>query len=330
MLRKIFPFDSGSSFFNSFKIIFVSEGFQASESALFTSLCLEFSERLLEIPPFNLTKINSNWLSIYTSFKPSDNHGPAINTSNASNRTAFESIVNPLTGVLSCNNSKVNSHFLQENFRYGDETYPFSEYLEPGNYPLGVTGTLIVLLLPPIATIYPTGADSEYLPSEDEYYFISTTADGHWYQVIIRGICKLLGLADEYELEGTDYLEPDNETRKQLMFYPNLQYFDTPPTQLTSDLKWYRLFSTIQRNSPPTINSKSGDASQPDHSLLMNGVSFDKPGFYEGGGGYRTKVYRSSKDCIMRRQIGNKLLPLRDKQIALSPASFHYIKKIIS
>jgi hypothetical protein len=330
MLRKIFPIDSGSSFFNSFKIIFVSEGFQASESALFTSLCLDFSKRLLDTPPFNLTKVNSNWLNIYTSFKPSDNQGPAINTNNASNRTAFESIVNTNNGALSFNNLKITQHLQQESFRYGEDNYSFSEYLQPGMNQMGVNGTLIVLLLPTISTIYPDGAEFENLSLEDEYYFISTTADGHWHQVIIRSMCKLFGLADEFELAGADYLEPTIESRKKLIFYPNLQYIDTPPTQLTSAMKWYRLFSAVQRISTPTINSKSGDTSQPDHSLLMDDVSFDKPGFYEGGGGYRTKVYRSSKDCIMRRQIGNKLLPLREKKIALSPVSLYHIKNIIS
>ncbi len=89
MLRKTYPFNSESSFFNSFKIIFISEGYLASESASFTASCIDFVDRLLNTFPFNLTRINNNWLSFYSSFIASNNQGTGIDSSSVTDRTAF-------------------------------------------------------------------------------------------------------------------------------------------------------------------------------------------------------------------------------------------------
>lgn len=328
MLRKIFPFYSESSFFNSFKIIFISEGFLASESALFTAKCLEFSNRLLETPPFNLTRINNNWLSIYTSFTPSNSSGPIINSPPVPNRTAFESSVDTSAGLITFNNSKINNYIANETGKDAGVIFQLSDYLGTGYPSMGFTGTLLVLLLPSLAG-HPNGAEFENNPTESDYYFIATTLDGEWQQVIIRGVCKLLGLADEFELEGDMYLEPDSDARKGIGFYPNIQYLESSPTILTSRSKWYRLFSVVQRDLPIEAHSKIGDTTMADNTISEYLVSYDKPTFYEGGGNYRTKVYRSTMDCLMRRRIGSPTLPLREKLVSLSPVSINYLKGVI-
>lgn len=328
MLRKIFPYDADNSFFNSFKIIFISEGYLASESALFTSTCIEFVEKLLETAPFNLTKINPNWLSIYSSFVASNNNGPAINTASSANRTAFETSVNTSTELISINSNKLNDHLLNEKFTNDKVLLNLTSEIGKGVGQMGLTGTLIVLLLPSLAG-NSSGAEFENPMSTNEYHFIATTANGYWHQLIIRGICKLLGLADEFENAGANYLLPNLEDRKSINFFPNIQYYDINPTTVSSLSKWYRLFSVTKRGAPIDIQLKTGDSSIQDNSLELREVSYDKPQYFEGGGQFRTRVFRSSKDCIMRRQIGNQLLPIRTNLVALSPVSFHYIKKII-
>ena len=329
MLRKVFPFDAESSFFNSFSIIFVSEGFLASESALFTSHCLDFTNRLMEYPPFNLTRINSNWLSVYSSFKASDNHGPIINSGSIAGRTAFESTVNTGTGLMTFNTSKINDHLESESLREYENEYQMSETLNKGVGNYGYTGTLVVLLLPQISG-HAAGADFESEINEENYHFIATSADGYWHQVVIRGICKLMGLGDEYEQTGTEYLAPDPDGRKELVGYPNIQYFETAPTEVKSNSKWFKLYSAVKQEMPAEVYPKTGDTSIPDTSLDSKFISYDVPAFCEGAGGYRTKVYRSCRDSLMRRKIGSLELPLRNRPLALSPASFYFIKNVIS
>lgn len=328
MLRKIFPFDAESSFFNSFNVIFISEGFQASESALFTSLCIDFTNRLLETVPFNLTRINSNWLSIYTSFVASNNSGPLINNAAVTNRTCFESTINTITGLMTFNHTKINDYIAGESFIENDETHQLFNVMGKGYANIGYTGTLVVLLLP-LTSSYPEGADFESVPNEDNYNFIATTADGYWHQVIIRGMCKLLGLGDEYELSGDDKLAPDDDEQKELFWYPNIQYFESPPSSINSNSKWFKLFSSSKQGTAADVFPKSGNTSLPDTSIESKLVSYNEPKFYEGAGGFRTKVYRSCIDSLMRRKIGSTDLPLRKTLLSLDPISIQFLKNII-
>lgn len=328
MLRKIFPFDAESSFFNSFTVLFLSEGFQASESGLFTSLCLDFTNRLLETAPFNLTRINSNWLSIYTSFVASNHKGPLVNGTAAANRTAFESTIDTNTGLMTFNPTKVNDHITGTTFIDNEATHQLTNVIGKGSANMGLTGTLVVLLLPPTSS-YPEGGDFESPPHEDNYNFIATTADGYWHQVVIRGMCKLLGLGDEYELPGDDKFAPDDDEQNALLGFPNLQYFESPPGSVNSNSKWFKLFSLAKQGTAADVVPKSGDTSLPDTSIDNRLVSYHEPKFYEGGGGFRTKVYRSCQDALMRRRIGSTDLPLRKTLLSLDPISIHFLKGII-
>ena len=149
MLKKIYPFDSESSFDNSFKIIFISEGYLAAESFPFISSCIHFIDKLLETSPFNLTRINSNWLSIYASFTPSANSGSSINVVPAAWRTAFKSQVNTSTGLISINQSKLNAYLDAEGFNDNGTEILLKELLKKGQLNYGPTGSLVVIILPP-------------------------------------------------------------------------------------------------------------------------------------------------------------------------------------
>lgn len=328
MLRKVFPFDAESSFSNSFKIIFVSEGYLATESALFTASCLAFVDKLLETPPFSLTRINSNWLSVYSSFVASDNRGPAMDLPPNPDRTAFGTWVDRSTGHLSIHQQKLNDYLDSETFRDAGGILNLAENIGKGGANFGSLGTLVIMLLPPLSG-YPLGTELENTPSEDDYYCVATSQDGEWQQVIIRALCKLIGLADEFESDGDEFLEPSDENLRELIFYPNVQYFESAPLSLSSDIKWYKLLSLTERGLPFQVHQKSGPADIADHTIVETLISYSKPTLWEGAAGYRTKVYRSSKDCLLRREIGSRSLPLRSEKVAFCPVCFYFIKKFI-
>ena len=327
MLKKIFPFYAESTFYNSFKIILVSEGYLASERSSFISACVDFSNRLLETSPFNLTRINSNWLSIYSSFTPSANSGTSINATPAAGRTAFDSKADTSTGLISFDRAKVDNYIKDEKFNFQDTILNLAEYIGKGGLNYGITGALIVLLLPDSPGV-PNGAEYESSITDNHYPFIATTFNNEWHQLILRGLCKCLGLGDEHEQIGIDFLAPDSNAQKDISF-PNIEYYENIPTILTPKSRWYKLFSLVQRGLSIDVQPKNGDLSIPDNSIIDVPISFNKPAFYEGAGLYRTKVYRSAKDCLMRRQIGNSLLPVRINKVGLCPACFNYVKNLI-
>lgn len=328
MLRKIFPFDAESSFFNSFKIVFIPEGYLASESAFFTASCIEFVNKLLETPPFNLTRINSNWLSVYTSFISSNNSGPSVNAIPSINRTAFESQVNTVTGLIAINQQKLNAHVDSETFHYADSILNLSDNVERDGPSYGRNGTLFVVLLPPLQG-HSAGAEFENTPGNNDYYFVSTTQDGEWHQVVTRALSKLLGLGDEFESDGDIFLEPDDEKIRDLLAFPNIQYFETPPVAVTPESQWYDLFSITQRGLPIAIHNKVGLPASGDYTINTQLINYTRPEFWEGAGGYRTKVYRSNFDCLLRRQIGNSQLVVRQNRVDFCPTCLHFLKNII-
>ena len=329
MLRKIFPSDAESSFENSFKIILISEGYQSSESASFASSCIDFVDLFLDKAPFNLTRINSNWISVYSSFIASNNSGASIDSAAPANRTAFESSINTTTKLLSFNEQKINDHLDAETFLNGEDVAQFDKYIGKGEPVYGKSGCLPVLLLPAVAG-HPSGGEYEKAINNNDYYFVATTQDGEWHQVIIRAVCKLLGLGDEYELEGSNFLAPSTDDAKSYLSYPNVQYFEQPPLTVTGLSKWYSMFSVTKRSMPPEIHAKTGLPSAPDNSINVQLTSNSEVAFWEGAAGYRTKVYRSSADCLLRRKIGHPQLLVRQQSVSFCPVCLQFLKTLIT
>lgn len=327
-MKKIFPYLSESSIYNSFKLIIISEGYTALESALFISDCIEFSNKLLDTPPFNYTRVNPNWINIYALFAPSQNHGILIGNMPVANRTAFDAYYNPVEKKLFFNNSKITTFIDGNDFQTQNVDVPLKSFCLKEGPTYGKAGTLLAFLSPSLTGIA-EGGELEYVPLNDtEYYYVATTKDGLWHQVIIRGLCRTLGLGDEFEVEGADFLEPPANQKVYIPFY-NLEYFDTAVTSANASSKWYPLFSSTQRSLPILVHAKSGSLDTPDYSIDNVPLSHAKVEYWEGGGGFRTKIYRSAKDCLQRRQIGNALLPTRDNEVSFCPACEYFLKNII-
>lgn len=329
-MKKIFPYLASNDPTNSFKIVFISEGYLAEEKGRFMADCLEFADTLLTVCPFDMTKVNPNWISIYSAFTPSNNSGPSIDETAAGNRTAFESFYDSVNKTLAINQAKIKSFIEAEQIESSFGRENLSHYCRKGipNLSSVGNGTLIVVLLPALKG-QPAGAEFEYEPGNDDYYFIAVSKDGLWYQVVIRALCKTLGLGDEYELEGDDKLAPA-VSDQNLIFHFNLEYFpDTAPSLPSHSLNWMDLFSPKEKQQPVPAHLKSGSTANADNSIDAIPVLHTKIEYWEGAGGFRTKVFRSAKDCLLRRKIGSAQLPLRVNEVPFCPACTHFIKSII-
>jgi hypothetical protein len=327
VLKKIFPAGVGNSPQNSFKLILVAEGYLAAESAKFMGDCVELIERLLETTPFNLTRTHPHWLSVYAAFQASANSGPAIDTPAAAGRTIFESSFNSAGRALSINQAKVNAYVGGETVPMGANCVPLPEFCVVADPSYGGGGTLIVLLLPAIAS-HPEGGEAENAPGANDYHFIATSKDGLYHQVVARTLARCLGLGDEFELAGNPYLQPSGGDIPEVLHF-NLEYSESgPPNPLTSETKWYPLFGALDRNVTPTIHPKSSPTN-PDLVLDSPPVTVFRVEFWEGGAGYRTKVWRTAHDCLMRRRIGDMTLPVRSGTVPFCPACRMYLSDLI-
>src|SRR3712207_2172013 len=146
MLQKIFPSGVGNSPVHSFNLILVAEGFRAAELTAFSAACTELVERVLLVPPFNLTRTHPYWISIYRLLTPSANAGPANGAASAG-RSAFESAIIG-AGVLTLNPVRVTAVLDAEQFSVGGQAVPFGDLVSKGPLAIGGPNSLIVFLIP--------------------------------------------------------------------------------------------------------------------------------------------------------------------------------------
>jgi len=324
MFKKIFPFGAGLPPDSSFKIFIVSEGYVAGKRADFYNACNLFINNFFNAYPFSGIDRSLTSISIYAHFEASANAGPSMNAPAAPGRTLFDTSMNSGAELLSLNKTKINDKLNSLSLKYDGADIQASTLLSTKGPVSGGAGALTVILLPPTAG---NGGEYEHEPQAGDYYFVATTQNNRWYQVIIRGVAKAIGLGDEFDLPGNNFLEPVGENI--ILFahgYPNLVYFDSVPLMPPSNnFKWKNKLSVVQQLAPLEIVRHPGNAATIDRTLDTSFTSPDLIKLYEGGGGYRTKVYRSSRDCILRRKIGDISLPLRKQEIQLCPICSEFI-----
>ena len=329
MLHKIYPSGHPSPPQNTFKLVFLAEGFQANQKKQFHDACQLFIRLFLKTPPFNLTIINPAWINIYAGFEASSQSG-AANGAATSGRTVFESSFNPSLKTLSISQPNVNAIIDDPatTLPLGNETLALSDFFDKG--PLASSGkssTLIVLLLPPISAEASTIA-TENTPGENDYPFVATTTNNFWYQIVLRSLASRLGLGDEYELSGDENLAPTKRNLDAPNF--NLQYLDSAPTSNKDPrFKWRQYFSIGEKILPAVVHPRAGDTSVPDNTIDTVPVSYSSIQFWEGGGGYRTEIYRSAKDCLMRRKIGDPALPVSEARVPFCYVCKNYLKSLM-
>jgi hypothetical protein len=303
--------------------VLFAEGFVAAEESAFLAACAQFIQRLVATPPFNLTRISPQSLSVYARFMASGASGP-VTGARISGRTVFESAVDG-AGVLTVSPARVKAVVDAEEIRVAGVAAPLPAFVTPGEQTLGMRGTLLVLLLPQQAG---NGVEAELLPASlDEYHCVATSLNGAWHQLVLRAMGAAFGLGDEFELPGPAWLAPAPE--EPWIPYFNLEYFDVPPLVNRTSPKWRELFGPAAQNSPPVIHPKPLPAATPDTTLAAFPAMPDSVELWEGGGGYRTKVYRTAQDCLMRRRIGDPALPVRSAPVPFCLACRRFLSDCI-
>ena len=134
-------------------------------------------------------------------------------------------------------------------------------------------------------------------------------------------------LADEFELPGTAYLEPGTAGFAPAAY--NLEVFESaPPSPIDSGSQWYALSGVSERTSTTGVHAKV-DPTTPDVTIDSAPARQSRIEFWEGGGGFRTKVWRAAHDCLMRRRFGDATLSVRSAKVSFCPACRYYLRGVI-
>lgn len=325
--KKIIPsiLPSSNRVSSNINLIFISEGFLIEDEKYFWNLLNYFSQKLNTTFPFSIASQNSNFINVYGCFLSSKIKGANLQGDFINNSNLLDSYYNSTSLRLMVDESKlidlakkivINNNGNEINFKKVlSENYVQTEY-----------SNLFIILIPE-NDITELDGELESI-NNSQVNYIAFTTKGRWEQFVFKSIGKMLGLADEFELSDENSLEPDRHEKELISFHsPNLFCFEENESEnFSSSLKW-KSFTSVFNNPPHVINVK--DYNFPNESLPNNNFSNSKILFTEGGGGYRKGVFRSSKDCLMRRRFNSKTLPIRESKIPFCFICEDYLKNII-
>lgn len=318
VLKKFYPRDGAESYTSTTALVLIAEGYTASQMTQFYMDADQTYKKIVDYCNLINLKLTNKSISIYTLFLPSLNSGIATSATSAINRTVFESYIS--SGKLHLNYNKVRS-ILEDSYfnKSGTEDSNLKNKMlffnEEHNNTLNLA--IPIFIFPKIAS----QIGELESKNQDEYYFVATTLENFYEQVILRALFKILGLGDEFDLSGTDYLEPEQEVGAAIdAMYPNLLYVPntTNISPQNESFKWNVLFTTFNTTSMVT-HPHPGAISTPDRTFPTIPFSYKTIELWEGGGGYRKKIYRATHDCLLRRRIGDTTLPVKTKRVSLCP-----------
>jgi hypothetical protein len=327
LASKLYPFAVGNALSSSFKLILVSEGFTAGQRNDFGGICQSFLETFLATTPFNVTRRNASWLTVIKVFVASTASGPSPGSA-FNPAMALGTYIDLATNRLVVDHARLKLVLGQQTLTLESGEQTLESLYGSGGISFGVTGGLIGVITPAVAT--PAGgADAHVKPSlPEEYHLVATTANGLWHQVILRGIGTALGLADEYELSGPDFAAATEET-ELLLNSPNVVFSAVAPVMNSDFLRWQHVMSPVEWLAPSVVHGHPPNdlpvTSLPAAPYQQGGIAF-----WEGAAGYRRKAYRSAEDCLMRRAPGMGYLPARGQRTSFCPVCLSHIRSVIS
>lgn len=321
-LKKIFGPNLINKRNTKLNIFFLSEGFISDQEVLFWNACKAFLKRIHKYSPFNYTHQSENFWSIYGCYAPSEFAGPAT-SENSGHKTLLNARLDVDSAKLSIDFSELKKVLNQFTLK-GQNEAPVSvdEILSKKAFLPGFGKNLLVVLLPEIENSI-VGGEIEKIPSDsDDYYYVATSLNGYWEQVVIRALAGIFGLGDEFSLEEEDFEQPLSHQGKMLSFYhPNLIYVPGDLDKLSKEeIKW----RSVNDNAIDSdlVLKKSSDFS----TVNKNKYHIEKMNLWEGGGGYRKHIFRSSQDCLLGYKIGDISSPIKAQRIPLCPVCEHVIK----
>lgn len=294
-----------SSFDNNVFILYISKN--DKNRVHFWNICKGIWGKILKTSPFNLLFLTSNFLSINAIFCIPEENDPVYDLLDASSEKKINlmNIEKLWKNVLDCYEKR-------EHFTLG---YDMSSF--PKN-------SIIFLVLPKIEDNIEIKLVEISNLSKQLIINIFSFKD-YFEQLILRTLLKKNSLGDEFEFNEIDYLEPMEESIFWINYYHyNLNCYINEPFYIGhSDNKWKSL--PVNNNALLFINKYPGHPEEADNHTHL--FFYDQEfSIWEGGGGYRTKIYRSSYDCLLRRKIGDKNLMLGREKVPLCPACEAYIR----
>lgn len=318
ILKKIYPRNGAASYMSTTTLVLIAEGYTAAQESQFHKDVDQAYKKVIDYCSLINLKLHNNSISLYTLFIPSLNSGIATSAAGAVNRTVFESYIT--SGKLYLNYNKVKAVLEDSYFnKLGTEDSNLKNKMlffnEEHNNALNLA--IPIFIFPKIASQVGELENQ----TENQYYFVATTLENFYEQVILRALFKILGLGDEFDLSGTEYLEPNEEIGVTIdAMYPNLLYSTDAANIKPTDenFKWNVLFTSFNTSSVP-VHPHPGAANTPDRTFPSIPFSYKTIELWEGGGGYRKKIYRAAHDCLLRRKIGDTTLPVKTKRVALCP-----------
>lgn len=307
------------------RLIFIAEGYTASDEAVFYKDVYEILEKLGTRFPFSLLKGNGNnkMFSAFMSFTPSSQSGYASSQSQAVGRTVFETYV--FDNQLYINFDKVNSYIDDLIYTDGDNELNYinggvNKGLSEITNGISIVGshTLIFIVLP---KAYRSDLELEITDS-NTYYSIVTSADNNVEQVVLRSVAKILSLGDEFDLPGNEQLTPTEiQGDAILLLFRNLYYspnINIGPNPNTDELFPWRNFFDKNYDYPVPVNNTL-NPNVINRNLPAERVTYTEIELWEGAGRFRKDVYRSAEDCLMRRRIGDTSIPVKNHKVSFCP-----------
>ncbi len=259
------------------------------------------------VSPFNCVLWQTHSLSIECIFLPTDKFETISESTPLDNQSILKNVYDSIGNKINLHGQEVLSKHLVSS----DNSLPSS------------VATQKILLVGLVSEIDDTSLSVEGIKSinVDKYEInaVVTSLYGYWEQIIFRALGQLIGLGDESENDSVHYLAPgvdENAAFEDRVFHNLL--FSKEPANIAKD-KWRMLLGGLDQSTSMPIHRSELHPTSPDYASLQYQYSPEKIEFWEGGGGYRTQVYRSAQDCIMRRRIGDKRLPLRKTKLPLCP-----------
>ena len=309
-------------------LLFIAEGFTAQQEQQFYENIFNIYDRISSYECFTKLKQDNSRIAFLSLFVPSANSGTATSATSAIGNTILESYIDG--SGLHINYTKYEQLIDNSNIYIGGESHPLSSevIIYDDNF-VAITGHFIlpIVIFPP--NTVPNG-ELENLQL-DQYYFVASTLDNFYEQIVIRSLSKIVGLGNEFDLNGQEYEQPDSQTMELInASFPNLlsTEYASNLTENSVDFKW-RPFFPSYATSPVTIHPHPTDGTVADRNLPTIPFSYKSIELWEGGVGYRQKVYRSAIDCLQRRKIGDPTLPIKTNRVSLCPICMLYLEKLI-
>lgn len=278
-------------------VVLVAEAWTSGQQIAFDQECSTLWDALLDIPPFNLLHRHPDAIDIWSVFAPSGQEGPSL--SGAPGDTVAGSTYDVGTHRLSLSPQRVADVLNASSLPTKPQPTPVG-VLASDVFGWGTGSAVVCFLVPPVADgTAVSGEFDSYLPFPGPSWqaarprWIACTTDDGWQIVVARQLSHAWGLGDEWADDAAEFgSASDPSFEIAAASYPNLLRGPAPTGVPTEDFKWYAELDAATRVRPLDIVAPGERSAAP-------------IALYEGGGWFRTGIFRSTADCFMTRRIGD-------------------------